>query len=124
MKILFRAKPIDTNIWIHGDLIHSITAKCYIKYGEKKGDSITEVIEKTIGQYTGLNDQNETFIFNGDIVNFGGGAYFEVRFTNGYFSLSGGEPLGYDIDKLAPTDMRMCRVVGNIHDNPDIKIQT
>lgn len=117
--IKFRAKRTDNNQWIIGN---------YIKIGEiahgikETFHSNTHtVIPETIGQFTGLNDENDTPIYEGDIVRYTMPDYEgepveyteEVRFADGGFYVEGapvyiiqGEPNG--------------TIVGNIYENPEL----
>lgn len=121
-EILFRAKKISNNEWVHGYLINNI-------YGASKPVIITDsdyddnnkvnfdydfVYTNTIGQYTGLKDKNGVKIFEGDIVI----APFLVpkmtlklvanmEWNNRWWSFA---------DKLN----NYCEIIGNIYDNPEL----
>lgn len=68
--ILFRGKRVDNGEWVYGYL-----AEPNIINVEVKDDSTGfltydeyEVIPETVGQYTGLNDQADNKIFDGDFI--------------------------------------------------------
>lgn len=72
-QILFRGKKIDNGEWTYGFYFeHSIDGqkKSYIKYQTfDEGFVTNEVVADTVGQYTGIRDDEGVKIFEGDIVN-------------------------------------------------------
>lgn len=75
--IKFRGKEIDSNKWLYGDLFQR--SGCYpeilFSYFDEKGKTQYAEIavkEKTIGQFIGKKDKNNTEIFDGDIITVNG----------------------------------------------------
>lgn len=133
-EILFRGKRIDNGEWVEGSLVHRTQFygdpdDCYfILYdGEFHCDyyGSAEVDFKTVGQYTGLTDENGIEMYEGDIIH-GAAHWLEryvpavVTFRNGSFGL-----LWYrgEVEEFNPFTS-MCNVeytvVGNIYDNPEL----
>ena len=144
-EVIFRGKRTDCGEWVEGDLLHyesgeMAICKGFSKYGYEATEIIGryKVIPKTIGQFTGLTDKNGKRIFEGDILDvssdvaYGGVAvhrlgYFVVEFHNGCFmksALDDPQLSFFDNAKrkglyhFISTDIH--KIVGNIHDNPEI----
>ena len=132
-EILFRGKRTDNGEWIEGfyyqrqnpltinglPIYHGIAD--FAPFG-------AEVIPETVGQYTGLSDRNGIKIFEGDIVS------FERVNALGYITARIGEVKYYDKlpifyifattgDAWDWCDCENIKVIGNIHDNPDLLTQ-
>lgn len=73
------------------------------------------VISSTIGQYTGLVDQNGKTIFEGDIVRHGG-KNFIVKWINQYARFAGWEEGAIFCSFLLDKSV----VIGNIYENPEL----
>lgn len=140
-EILFRGKRTDNGEWVKGYLyITHIGSHEIGSYdAEINIERFTfDVIPETVGQFTGLTDKNGVRIFEGDILDvssdvaYGGVAvhrlgYFVVEFHNGCFmksALDDPQLSFFDNAKrkglyhFISTDIH--KIVGNIHDNPDI----
>ena len=67
-EILFRGKTINNGKWIEGYLFEN-WGDAYICLGTENGNIMKEKVnEVTVGQYTGLRQERNGKIFEGDIV--------------------------------------------------------
>ena len=118
-QILFRGKK--GNIWYFGDLQHDQDGNTFISFYDEieHARRVKPVESETVGQFTGLTDENSENIFEGDVVHYGDAnerrlvAYVEDSFLSvpenkGQYSL----PLRMWISA--------CVVCGNKYDNPEL----
>jgi len=118
-QIKFRAQDIASNKWLYGDLRHHKDDVCIFEQGGTKGE---QVKRDTVGQFTGLRDINGKDIYEGDIldVNYADEeSYLEVRFVRGVFAFLWNGDLDDEFPCNAPTH-EWAKVIGNIHDNPEL----
>ena len=131
-EILFRGKRIDNGEWACGfynEFANNYTGEQehFIQTVKQDGriGYIRKVYPETVGQYTGLTDKNGTRIFEGDILR---RAYHPsddliVEWHDGSFSFRKRTlPKEYGYEALCCTQQTVSwlRVVGNIHDNPEL----
>lgn len=126
-EILFRGKRKDNGEWAEGLLWkkkynHN---KLFISCFPDKDDNeeVFVICPETVGQYTGLTDKNGKRIFEGDIFNI---EYPETTVKNAVIEYVGASFYGStDFDYWELDDYREIEVIGNIHDNPELKeVQT
>lgn len=120
-KIIFRGKIVDTGEWVHGIAFPHDRRSCALEGFEVDPD--------TVGQFTGLYDKGGARIYEGDILQ----ARLDDRYPDsvttcvvewrtyphiGWFIRQAGRACKPDpLDKF---DGKYWKIVGNIHDNPDI----
>ena len=131
--ILFRGKRKDNDGWLWGDLLQDRDLGiCLIEgfdyYTDADGlqrDYFQhEVIPETVGQYTGLTDKNGKKIFEGDILEFSD--RLVSVFWHAHLGCWDSNFLKFTNEDNGKEDMSPCRweyrakVIGNIHDNPEL----
>jgi uncharacterized phage protein (TIGR01671 family) len=116
--------------WVYGDLLHRPNGVLHILTlnEEKSCYDNNIIIPDTVGQFTGLFDNNKKEIYEGDIIRWRrDGKLYLVKFYAGMFYASveelnkgvyGGIPL--HVLTVNEEDEYKCEVCGNIYDNPDL----
>jgi uncharacterized phage protein (TIGR01671 family) len=124
-EILFRGQHPYTGKWYYGKLTEIKKKYGHIEVGfylsNGAGMPFAFLVSgRTIGQYTGLKDNNGVKIFEDDIIRYGDFGRMpepdisidKVRWINGCFRFNEGY-----IDFILDMDVE---VIGNIHDNPEL----
>lgn len=115
--IKFRGKDIKTGEWLYGNI--QVPSKEDVEYFMWDRDlNQKEVIPDTVGQFTGLTDKNGKEIYEGDIITFDNHLQGVSQVVYDY--------AGFDVvsnnyrTTLRPMMNNHIRVIGNIHDNPEL----
>ena len=138
-KIRFRGKDIKTGMWVYGyycehhlpeydndnpELVTGYTNLSVIfndEQGHRDACFWTNVEYDTVGQYTGMNDDDGEEIYEGDILKvkdilgneFEGVVCFENKYHHA-FGLRSKGGFWYDFNVMVSMT-----IIGNIHDNPE-----
>lgn len=134
-EIKFRGKSNANNDWIYGDFIHQD------KFNRPmiKQDNYTACVnENTVGQYTGLHDENGKEIYEGDIIEFSYDVFtgnFDTKVGKGMVEFIGGafyiKPFEIEGKKIKDIDNEewfllytvntdTLEVIGNVHENLEL----
>lgn len=123
-EILFRGKRVDNGEWVDGNLFipDKEDTPTQICIGTNIIRITHDVLPETVGQYTGIKDENGKKIFEGDIVEGADftvedGGYGIVSFDDGAFEVSGNNIIGTFHENYWGKEFE---VIGNIHDNPEL----
>lgn len=133
-QIRFRARSTESGEWLKGDLRHYEGDVYIFDQGGSKGELAES---ETVGQFTGLTDEFGHEVYEGDIVALDGSpglglrvvVFYEESFNIAtraeYDSLQqGAHPYLNDYAHMeclnSWSNTGLVRVVGNIHDNPEI----
>ena len=131
-EILFRGKRKDTGEWVTGHYVTSDNDAYIFEQSEVDGGidiggwldacKMTEVIPKTVGQFTGLKDKNGKKIFEGDVFKYCNKFMYSVYWDEdalGFYVSSYKEPR-LDVDYLGNFYDNECEILDNIHDNSEL----
>lgn len=129
-EILFRGKSIGMDIWLYGKLFnYGLTApsnvpciSVCVPISWKEAYSSYRVHPNTIGQCTGLKDKNGVKIFEGDVVIIGEKLKAKVIYYDGAFRMqSEFSPMLIDTTDMGYMMREFSvRIIGNVHDNPEL----
>lgn len=118
-EIKFRGQRFDNAEFVYGSLVIEYDSTCHIIFWvsqliepennyHEMVQIMYEVIQETVGQYTGLKDKNGKEIYEGDKDEFGN----VVEFVNGSWCLNGDRPLCIFINSF--------EIAGNIYEQPEL----
>lgn len=119
-QFLFRGKTFK-NQWVTGDLIQYPSSTEIGRLNFADEISFVKVKKETVGQFIGTTDCDKTDIFEDDILQDDHGKKFIVRWSDGHCGFVA-KPIEPDKvwPNLNPGTTRDLKVIGNIHDNPDL----
>jgi phage uncharacterized protein TIGR01671 len=117
-KIKFRGYSNELRKWVFGNFVHHEIG--YFILEDKGFENRVRVKAETIGQYTGLKDENGKEIYEGDIVE-----WDECMADYQYRTFK--MPVEYWNGKFCPISEQLCwedkldvKIIGNIYDNKDL----
>lgn len=120
-EILFRGKLLSDGSWSEGNLNITKQGVTVIRPDITPIGTYGRVDPETVGQYIGLEDANGTKIFEGDIVEDPCDGLFIVRWED---NSCGFEPFSDSKNNCGHCGgglwHEICKVIGNIHDNPEL----
>jgi hypothetical protein len=128
-KVWMNGEKVPSN-WVYGGVCFGKGAFSIIyDYMDEEGEKPIEkhvVYTDTVGQYTGLCDKNGKKIFEGDICQIKGISYidetpFVIEWNNDWGSWYWRNlDFGSATDSFTHSIAKMSKVIGNIHDNPEL----
>lgn len=107
-EIKFRAKLVDNGKWINWNIPRQV--------------EFNEIDPKTLGQYTGLKDNNGKEIYEGDIIEFISYWNNSEKYRKMYQNI---RIVTWDAEKskfnnVIPDSDYYSEVIGNIYENPEL----
>lgn len=111
-NIKFKAKALNSEEWVVGDLLHRITDTCI---AVKDMDDIVyyPVDPATVCQFTGLKDKNGTAIYENDILEYDDG---EILFTKSVEYSKCAFRIGCNLFYIFQDSGSFIKVIGNKFD--------
>lgn len=119
--IKFRGKRIKDKKWIYGSLAKDNPQDAYYIIDIDEGVG-RDVLENTIGQYTGLHDKNGKEIYEGDIVKvlIGNIWYIgKVIYEHSEFTIDVASNKQLEFGRMGIIE-KLTEAIGNIYDNPEL----
>ena len=120
--VLFRGKRVDNGQWVYGWYCKYAFGRwpirvCIIPSEEAENGCVehVQVDPDTVSPFTGLTDKNGVKIFKEDILHVvtpNTRGNYPVKFAYGQFHVGLNMPVAYI--------RYSCKVIGNIHDNPEL----
>ena len=133
-EIKFRGKRVDTGQWVYGYCVERFNNDHVIYASEiHNGDCFLvaySVIPETVGQYTGLKNENGKEIYDGDIV-----VFEDMTSTeSGYWERDcigivvwGEETAAFEVtNRLSAESYEVlsdCEVIGNIYEHTELLLE-
>ena len=113
----YRGKSLKTGKWHYGGLVGDGFSGWCICNVNMLGEIEKEKVDpKTVGQYIGSQDLSGKSVFEGDVIKSETGALYQVKYKNEYSKFC----LCNSTVEMAGWSLSNVKVVGNIHDNPEL----
>ena len=124
--IKYRGQRVDNGKWVYGDLIH-ITKdfkKIVLIIDWATKQIAIEVNPETVGQFPVLTDKRGVEIYEGDIIRFCDDlpnySDYIVKYDEERMIWIADGAVGDYMEDLWELECEFVRVIGNIHDNPEM----
>lgn len=120
-QIKSRGKRIANNEWVYGSLAQWLNGAAAILVSEDGYRAVWKlrIDPDTVGQYTGLKDDNEKEIYEGDIIEDKYKNRYEVKYDNKRMSWIAHSTIPFE-NNIPLCIVTECTIIGNIHDNPEL----
>lgn len=115
-EIKFRGKDKYTGKWVYGSPVrnHIPGTMTIVNYMSDHDIVSWIVYDDTVGQFTGLKDNNETEIYEGDVIE-RQNSLFVIIFESGLFGYRNNHRELIQLGCASPFE-----IIGNIHENPEL----
>ena len=130
-KIMFRGKDKTNQKWIYGNLeiplLNQNASKHYIIGHSYSQYTKQEVIPNTVGQYTGIKDENGREIYGGDVLELYLNDYGEMEKPE-KFIVNRDKKFFPDVCYLQQIEAHInksdtndyIKIIGDVYENPDL----
>lgn len=120
-QIKFRGKRITNDEWVYGSLAQWSNGAAAILVSEDGYRAVWKlrIDPDTVGRYTGLKDDDEKEIYEGDIIEDKYKNRYEVRYDNKRMSWIAHSTIPFE-NNIPLCIVTECTIIGNIHDNPEL----
>lgn len=125
-EIKFRGKHLDdTSEWLYGNYVFIQDDIFQHKIADRNG-LLLDIDINTLGQYTGLKDENGKEIYEGDIIQYGDIHKGIVEYSEKYaqFILKETDNISDEYEALGEFNIIVFEVIGNIYDNKELLNET
>ena len=114
-EIKFRGKRVDNGEWVFGHYCTDYYDGIRHLISEDDGTNGLYLNPETVGQFTGIQDANDVYIYEGDIVRDTEVCVVKYSELRGSYTLVNSGGMMHDY-----LDGFNGEIIGNVHDNPEL----